>query len=208
MRQLQETMQAMQRDAARQAEVIARQAEVVAQQVDLIARLQQQQQPQQARASSSHPPPPPPMVPTPGEATHVQENTDIPIGPVPPPILPQLSKALANPVDTPSDFEVDPTVLKVSKLEKLFRRAQGINSIPDIEDGYTNSAVTLPDRFKMPHIDRFDGSEDPMVHLLLFSDILRPMGLSRLQKLSLFGRTLSGVAAMWYAMLKDSVKRS
>ncbi|KAL7230545.1 hypothetical protein ACSBR2_008923 [Camellia fascicularis] len=60
----------------------------------------------------------------------------------------------------------------------------------------------------MPHIDRFDGSGDPMVHLRLLSDILRPMGLSRLQKLSLFGRTLSGVAAIWYAKLEDSVKRS
>ncbi|KAF5932703.1 hypothetical protein HYC85_028874 [Camellia sinensis] len=60
----------------------------------------------------------------------------------------------------------------------------------------------------MPHIDRFDGSGDPMVHLRLFSDILRPMGLTRLQKLSLFGRTLSGVAAIWYAKLEDDVKRS
>ena len=68
--------------------------------------------------------------------------------------------------------------------------------------------MTLPDRFKMPHIDRFDGSGDPMVHLRLFSDILRPMGLTRLQKLSLFRRTLSGVAAIWYAKLEDDVKRN
>ncbi|KAF5933516.1 hypothetical protein HYC85_029687 [Camellia sinensis] len=47
-----------------------------------------------------------------------------------------------------------------------------------------------------------------MVHLRLFSDILRPMGLTRPQKLSLFGRTLSGVAAIWYAKLEDEVKRS
>lgn len=46
MSQLRETMQAMQRDAARQAEFVARQVEVVAQQTELIARLQQQQQPQ------------------------------------------------------------------------------------------------------------------------------------------------------------------
>ncbi|KAL7180974.1 hypothetical protein ACSBR1_039934 [Camellia fascicularis] len=81
---------------------------------------------------------------------------------------------------------MDPTALKVSKLEKLFKKAQGAHSIPDIKDGYTDSAVTLSDRFKMPHIDRFDGSGDPMVHLHLFSDILRPMGLTIAQKLSLF----------------------
>ena len=47
-----------------------------------------------------------------------------------------------------------------------------------------------------------------MVHLRLFSDIFRPMGLTRLQKLSLFGRTMSGVAAIWYAKLEDDVKRN
>ncbi|KAF5932856.1 hypothetical protein HYC85_029027 [Camellia sinensis] len=34
------------------------------------------------------------------------------------------------------------------------------------------------------------------------------MGLTRLQKLYLFGRTLSGVAAIWYAKLEDDVKRN
>ncbi|GMP26859.1 hypothetical protein CsSME_00003122 [Camellia sinensis var. sinensis] len=208
MRQLQETMQAIQQDTARQAEVAVRQAEIVAQQEELIARHQQQQQPQQVRASTSHPPPPPLRVLTLGDTANVQENTDVPTGPVSPPILPQLSKAPANLVDTSFEFEMDPTVLKVSKLEKLFKKAQGVNSIPDIKDGYTDSAVTLLNRFKMPHIDRFNGSGDPMVHLQLFSDTLKPMGLSRLQKLSLFGWTLSGVAAIWYAKLKDSIKRS
>ncbi|KAF5932396.1 hypothetical protein HYC85_028567, partial [Camellia sinensis] len=145
-------------------------------------------------------------VPILGDAAYIQENTDVPTGPVPPPIQPQLSKAPANLVDTPLEFEVDPIALKVSKLEKLFEKAQGVNFIPDIKDGYTDSAMTLPNRFKMPHIDRFDGSGDLMVHLRLFSDILRPMGLSKLQKLSLFGRTLSGVAVIWYAKLEDSVK--
>ena len=88
----------------------------------------------------------------------------------------------------------------------MFKKSQRVKSIPDIQDGYTGAAVTLPDRFKMPQIDRFDRFGHPMVHLRLFSDIRRPMGLTRLQKLSLFGRTLSGVAAIWYAKLEDDVK--
>ena len=98
--------------------------------------------------------------------------------------------------------------LKVSKLEKLIKKSQGVKSIPDIEDGYTDSVVTLPDRFKMPHIDRFDGSGDPMVHLHLFSDVLRPMGLTTAQKLSLFGRTMSRIVAIWYAKLENSMKQN
>ncbi|KAL7185751.1 hypothetical protein ACSBR2_027671 [Camellia fascicularis] len=152
MRQLQESMKLMQEDAARQAEFSKQQATIMAQ------------------------------VPIPGETPNVQEDTDIPTGPAPLPTLPQLAKALTpiNQPDSPFEFEVDPTALKLNKLEKLFKKSQGVKSIPDIEDGYTDAAVTLPDRFKMPQIDRFDGSGDPMVHLRLFSDILRPMGLTRL----------------------------
>ncbi|KAF5933378.1 hypothetical protein HYC85_029549 [Camellia sinensis] len=179
-RQLQDSMKAMQQDAVRQAEFTKQQAVA----------------------------PPPPRVPILGEATHVQDDTDIPGGPAPPPVLPQLSKTPTNLPDSPFEFETDPTALKVSKLEKLFKKSQGARSIPDIEDGYTDSVVTLPGRFKMPHIDRFDGSEDPMVHLQLFSGIMRPMGLTTAQKLSLFGRTLSGIAAIWYAKLENSVKQN
>ncbi|KAL7211022.1 hypothetical protein ACSBR2_014002 [Camellia fascicularis] len=68
-------------------------------------------------------------------------------------IPPQASKAPVYQTEPPFEFEVDLTVLKVNKLEKLFKRAQGVNSIPGIEDGYTDFAVTLPDRFKMPYID-------------------------------------------------------
>ena len=51
------------------------------------------------------------------------------------PTPPQTSKAQAYPIEAPFEFEVDPTTLKVSKLEKVFKRAQGVNLIPDIEDG-------------------------------------------------------------------------
>ncbi|KAL7258449.1 hypothetical protein ACSBR1_004556 [Camellia fascicularis] len=60
----------------------------------------------------------------------------------------------------------------------------------------------------MPYMDRFDGSGDPMVHLRLFSNILRPMGLTRVQKLSLFSRTMSGITVIWYAKLEDPVKQN
>ncbi|KAF5934573.1 hypothetical protein HYC85_030744 [Camellia sinensis] len=179
MRQLQESMKQMQEDVARQAEFSKQQATVMAQQAELITRLQQQN-----AASSSHQVPPPPGIPLPEQAPtvqnalpntrntlpnvqNVQEDTDLPTGPAPPPLLPQLSKA-PTPINQPDslfEFEIDHTALKLSKLEKLFKKSQRVKAILDIEDGYTDVAITLPDRFKMPQIDRFDGSGDPMVHL-------------------------------------------
>ncbi|KAF5934410.1 hypothetical protein HYC85_030581 [Camellia sinensis] len=104
----------------------------MAQQAELIARLQQQN-----GASASHPVPPPLGIPAPEEAPNVQADTDIPMGPAPLPILPQLSKAPTpvNQLDSPFEFEVDHTALKLSKLEKLFKKSQGVKAIPDIEDG-------------------------------------------------------------------------
>ncbi|KAF5933076.1 hypothetical protein HYC85_029247 [Camellia sinensis] len=154
---------------------------------EVINRLQQQQ-PQLAVASVSHAPP-----------TETQGNSADPI-------LAQASKAPIHQSEAPFECEVDPTALKINKLEKLLKRAQGVKSIPDLEDGYTESAVILLERFKMPRIDCLDGSGDPMVHLHLFSDILRLMGLTTAQKLSLFGRTMSGIAAIWYAKLEDSIE--
>lgn len=87
-------------------------------------------------------------------------------------------------------------MIKIARQEKALKKSQGFNSIPDIEDGYTEASVRLAEKFKMPHIDRFDGSGDPVVHVHLFSDVLRPMGLSRAQNLSLFGRTLYDIAAI------------
>ncbi|KAF5932136.1 hypothetical protein HYC85_028307 [Camellia sinensis] len=159
-----------------------------------VTRQKRQQKPHLAVASASQAPSA--GIPAPGVTVNVQENLGIPIDPIPL----QTSKAPMYQTEALFEFEVDPTALKVNNLEKLFKQAQGVNSIPDIEDGYTNSVVTLPDRFKMSYIDRFDGS------MRLFSNILRPMGLTRLQKLSLFGRTLLGIAAIWYAKLEDSIK--
>ncbi|XP_028058154.1 uncharacterized protein LOC114262022 [Camellia sinensis] len=104
--------------------------------------------------------------------------------------------------------EVDPAMIKIARLETALKKSQGFNSILDIEDGYTEASVRLPEKFKMSYIDRFDGSGDSIVHVRLFSDVLRPMGLSRAQKLSLFGRTLSDVAAIWYTKLEDLTKQN
>ena len=108
MRQMQESMKLMQQDAARQEEFAKQQAAIMAQQAELITKLQQQ-----SGASASQQVPPPAGAPAPGEAPKVQAGTDLSTGPAPPPILPQLSKAPINPSDSPFEFEVDHTALKL-----------------------------------------------------------------------------------------------
>ncbi|KAF5931525.1 hypothetical protein HYC85_027696 [Camellia sinensis] len=65
--------------------------------------------------------------------------------------------------------EIDPALVKIAKLEKALKKSQGFNSIPNIEDGYIEASVSLLEKFKMPHIDRFDGSGDLIVHVRFLS---------------------------------------
>ena len=143
----------MQEDAARQAEFSKQQAAIMAQQAELITRL-----PQQNAAFASHQVLPPPGAPLPEQAPTVQnalpntqhtvpnvqtmqEGTNLPTGPTPPLLPPQLSKPhTPNHPDSPFEFEIDHTALKLSKLEKLFKKSQGVKAILDIEDGYTDMA--------------------------------------------------------------------
>lgn len=180
----------------------------VAAQAETIARLQHP-----SGASTAHPPPVNHPVPNPPlpikdpQGLNLPEDLRVPVPPVEGIPIQLVGGFLVQPFEglfslDPND---DPSMLKLAKLKKLFKNSQGINSIPDIEDKYTETVVRLLERF---NVDRFDGSGDPMVHIRLFLDVLKPMGLTRAQKLSLFGRTLSGVAIIWYAKLEDSVKQS
>ena len=47
-----------------------------------------------------------------------------------------------------------------------------------------------------------------MVHIRLFLDVLKLMGLTKPQKLSLYENTLSGVTTAWYAKLENTVKQN
>ncbi|XP_028072457.1 uncharacterized protein LOC114274678 [Camellia sinensis] len=132
-----------------------------------------------------------------------QPNPDLP----PPVENPQIPNPQEGELP-PFDINDDVAMIKIAKLDKALKKSQGFNSIPEIEDGYIEGSVRLLEKFKMPNIDRFNGSGDSIVHVRLFSDVLKPMGFSHAQKLSLFGRTLSNVAAIWYAKLEDSTKQN
>ncbi|KAL7238092.1 hypothetical protein ACSBR2_004231 [Camellia fascicularis] len=153
-----------------------------------------------SRVSTSHP----------FLVAHLVLKPPLPAEELPEPNLQEDLRVLAQPMEGlfPTDIDgVDPTTLKLAKLEKMFEKSERINSIPDIEDGFTDIIMRLPEHFKMPHMDRFDGAGDPMVHIHLFSDILKPVGLSRAQKLSLFRKTMLEVTAIWCAKLEDSANR-
>lgn len=117
-----------------------------------------------ASTSTVHPvpaaqptPDPPPLV----ENLQVQDPQDMfPLALAYRPLAQPLAGILSFDIN-----EIDPILIKITRLEKALKKSQGFNSTTDIEDGHTEASIRLLKKIKMPHIDRFDGSGDPIVHV-------------------------------------------
>ena len=57
--------------------------------------------------------------------------------------------------------------------------------------------ATLPTGFKMHEIERYMSFECPRIHLILYSKIMRVLGLDETQLLTLFPLSLSGTTQRW-----------
>ena len=70
-----------------------------------------------------------------------------------------------------------------------------LNSIP---------MASLPDKFKMPDIERYIGVGCPYIHFRLYSTVMRAHGLDELQMITMFPLSLSGIAQRWFVSLESS----
>ncbi|XP_077222805.1 uncharacterized protein LOC143856462 isoform X2 [Tasmannia lanceolata] len=68
--------------------------------------------------------------------------------------------------------------------------------------------VTLPPRFKVPDMDRYDGTGCPRSHLMSVLPLLQQHSLSPEQVALLFPRSLIGVAKKWFLSLKSEEIRT
>ncbi|XP_077242623.1 uncharacterized protein LOC143883155 [Tasmannia lanceolata] len=71
-----------------------------------------------------------------------------------------------------------------------------------------NKGVTLPPRFKVPDMDKYDGTGCPRSHLMSVLPLLQQHGLSPDQVALLFPRSLVGVAKKWFLSLKSEEIRT
>ena len=64
--------------------------------------------------------------------------------------------------------------------------------------------ASLPAKFKMLEIERYTRIRCPLIHLRLYSTMMRAHGLDETQMIMLFPMSLSGVAQRWFASLDVS----
>ena len=94
---------------------------------------------------------------------------------------------------------------KMSKMEELMR-GQGMGYSFDFDDMINTDGEKLPDKFKMPQLQKFDGTGDPRIHLSQYTTIMSTTKALISIVARLFVLSLEGMAVNWYHGLEKSVR--
>ena len=65
----------------------------------------------------------------------------------------------------------------------------------------TVNSFPLPHKFRMPHIDSYDGVNDPLDHLETFKTLMHLQGVADVIMCRAFPTTLKGAARIWFSRL-------
>ena len=94
---------------------------------------------------------------------------------------------------------------KMTKIEELMR-VQGMGYSFDFDDMMQFDGDKLPDKFKMPQLQKFDGTGDPRIHLSQYTIIMSTTKTLMSVFTRLFMLSLEGMAVNWYHGLEKSVR--
>ena len=93
---------------------------------------------------------------------------------------------------------------KMSKMEELMR-GQGMGYSFDFDDMMQFDGDKLPDKFKMPQLQKFDGTGDPRIYLIQYTITISTTKASMSVVARLFVLSLEGMAVNWYHGLEKSI---
>ena len=94
---------------------------------------------------------------------------------------------------------------KMSKMEELMR-GQGMGYSFDFGDMMQLDGDKLPDKFKMPQLQKYNGTGDPMIHLSQYTTTMSTTKALMYVVARLFVLSLEGMAVNWYHGMKKSVR--
>ena len=95
------------------------------------------------------------------------------------------------------------------QMEVMMNALKGwVSSDLDDIGNHTDSPFTaavnsfpLPHKFRMPHIDSYDGVKDPLDHLETFKTLMHLQGVADEIMCRVFPTTLKGAAKIWFSRL-------
>ena len=76
----------------------------------------------------------------------------------------------------------------------------------DFDDMMQIRKEKLPDKFKMPQLQKFDGTGDPRIHLSQYTTTMSTIKALMSVVARLFVLSLEGMAVNWYHGLEKSIR--
>ena len=68
--------------------------------------------------------------------------------------------------------------------------------------------VGLPPKFKMPVLDKFDGTSCPKSHLKMYMRVMQPLGATKEMLNQMFQNTLTRTTLKWFLNMEDTRARN
>ena len=92
----------------------------------------------------------------------------------------------------------------LDQMEQLFQKFRWKEDAMNLHSLSLFLQVRAPPKFKMPSLDKFDGTGCPKAHLKMYTRALQPLGATEELLAQMFQNTLIGAALCWFLNLEDS----
>ena len=93
---------------------------------------------------------------------------------------------------------------KIFKIKEMMR-GQGIGYSFNFDDMMNTEGDKLADKFKMPQLQKFDGTEDPRIHLSQYTITMSTTKAPLSIVIRLFILSLESIIVNWYHGLENSI---
>ena len=97
---------------------------------------------------------------------------------------------------------------RMNKMKEMIRRARMIEELMDYDSLSLFPNARLPPKFKMPTLDKFDGTNYPKLHLKMYMRAMQPSSATKEVLAQIFQNTLIRAALRWFLNLDDARARS
>ena len=93
-------------------------------------------------------------------------------------------------------------------MEEMIRRALKMKELMDYDSLSLLPNARLPSKFKMPNLDKFNGTGCLKSHLKMYIRAMHPLGATEEVLTQMFQNTLTEAALRWFINLDDARARS
>ena len=93
---------------------------------------------------------------------------------------------------------------RMDKMEERIRRARKMEELMDYDTLSLFPNARLPPKFKMPTLNKFDGTGCPKSHMKMYMKAMQPLGMTEEVLAQMFQNTLTGVVLRWFLNLDNA----